>query len=81
MQVAPALAKAPPSGLTANGQIADGKVSARSDFQSVRLENGVQYQLDGTVKTVLFYAPDTVRVNASLGRSHWDQPSLVVTDK
>ena len=78
LQAVPAMADTPRSGLSATGQIADSVVSAQPGFRFVRLTNGVQYQLDGTVKTVLFYAPDIVRVNASLGHSYWNQPSLVV---
>lgn len=80
MLAAPASAKADATGLAANGQIADVDVSPSPGFRFVRLRNGVQFQLNGTVKTVLFYAPDVVRVNASLGQSNWHEPSLVVIE-
>ena len=76
---APAAARDVHSGLAANGQIADVDVVSSPAFRFVELRNGVQFRLNGTVKTILFYAPDVVRVNASLGRSHWHHPSLVVT--
>ena len=75
----PAAAEEVHSGLTATGEIANVAIASSPAFHFVQLRNGVQFQLNGTVKTVLFYGPDVVRVNASLGQSHWGQPSLVVT--
>jgi alpha-D-xyloside xylohydrolase len=47
-------------------------------FHFLRLRNGVQFRLNGVTKSVLFYSPTVVRVNANLGTSHWTQRSLVV---
>ena len=47
-------------------------------FDYAKLQNGIQIRVAGVVKNVLFYGPDIVRVNTSLGRPHTDQPSLVV---
>ena len=48
----------------------------RFAFQPLR--NGVQFRLNGVVKSVIFYSPQIVRVNAHLGESYWTQRSLVV---
>jgi len=47
-------------------------------FSFARLENGVQFRANGITKNIIFYGPDTVRVNANLGRSYTAQPSLTV---
>ncbi len=47
-------------------------------FDYAKLQNGIQIRVAGVVKNVLFYGPDIVRVNTSLGQPHTDQPSLVV---
>jgi alpha-D-xyloside xylohydrolase len=48
------------------------------EFRYQPVRNGVQFQLNGVTKTVLFYSPAVVRVNAHLGESHWRHPSLAV---
>ena len=76
---------AAPTGLDAAGQLQSvGSVPAAgapaaAGFAFTRLENGVQLRVKGVTKNVLFYGPRTVRVNANLGRSHWEHPSIVVT--
>lgn len=67
-----------PTGLDANGHLRAVAAPRAQGFAHARLRNGVQIQLDGVTKNVVFYAPDTVRVNANLGRNHWTAPSLVV---
>ncbi len=53
--------------------------SARaSAFNYAKLQNGIQIRVAGVVKNILFYGPDIVRVNTSLGQPHTEQPSLVV---
>lgn len=48
-------------------------------FAYARLRHGVQMRVNGVSKNLIFYAPDTVRVNATLGENYWTAPSLVVT--
>lgn len=67
-----------PVGLDANGHLQAVPVAQASGFTYARLRNGVQVKLDGVTKNLVFYAPDTVRVNANLGRNYWTAPSLVV---
>jgi alpha-D-xyloside xylohydrolase len=52
-----------------------------SDFRVERLQSGVQIRTHDVVKNVLFYGPDIVRVNTTLGTSHALHPSIVVTLK
>lgn len=47
-------------------------------FTFVRLDHGVQLRVAGLTKNILFYGPGIVRVNANLGASHWEHPSLAV---
>jgi alpha-D-xyloside xylohydrolase len=54
-------------------------VPAGTVFRFVRLPHGVQFRVNGVTKTVLFYSPSTVRVNANLGENYWTARSLVVT--
>ncbi|HLP08411.1 MAG TPA: TIM-barrel domain-containing protein [Opitutaceae bacterium] len=49
-----------------------------SGFAFIRLDHGVQFRVGAVVKNVLFYGPGIVRVNAHLGRTHTQQPSLSV---
>ncbi|GGE71646.1 TIM-barrel domain-containing protein [Sphingomonas prati] len=74
----PALA-ADPTGLDANGHLLTAPGATSSGFGYTRLANGVQVRLGGVTKNIIFYAPDTVRVNATLGRNYWTARSLVVT--
>ena len=74
-----ALAQAPaPNVLDRNGHVRALGVNGSSGFQYRQVQNGVQVQLEGVTKTVLFYAPGVVRVNAHLGESYWLHASLVV---
>ncbi|MBW8781666.1 MAG: DUF5110 domain-containing protein [Verrucomicrobia bacterium] len=76
-----ALLAALPTGTNPAGQLQlTGELaSAKPDsFAFTRLQNGVQLRVGDVVKNVLFYGPDIVRVNASLGQSYTTQPSLVV---
>lgn len=50
----------------------------KSGFAFTRLDHGVQFRAGEVVKNVLFYGPGIVRVNANLGRTHTQQPSLAV---
>ncbi|MBO9707937.1 MAG: DUF5110 domain-containing protein [Caulobacter sp.] len=67
-----------PAGLDVNGHLQAAFASPNQTFAHVRLRNGVQIQLAGVTKNIVFYAPDTVRVNATLGKNYWTAPSLVV---
>jgi alpha-D-xyloside xylohydrolase len=67
-----------PSGLDTLGQMQAVVPPGNAGFQMRRLRNGVQFRLNGVTKSVVFYAPDVVRVNANLGASYWTQRSLVV---
>ncbi len=49
-----------------------------SGFSFAELESGVQVRTGAVVKNIIFYGPNTVRVNASLGANYWTEPSLVV---
>jgi hypothetical protein len=51
---------------------------AKPEFAFTRLEDGVQLHVGEVAKTVTFYTPAMIRVNANLGRSHTQQPSLAV---
>jgi len=77
---APALARQapPPTGLDVLGQLPALAPATGAAFRLQRLRNGVQFQLNGVTKSVLFYSPTVVRVNANLGQSYWTAPSLVV---
>ncbi|WP_291876144.1 TIM-barrel domain-containing protein [Caulobacter sp.] len=77
---APALAQqpSPPIGLDPLAQLQALTPATDAAFHFQRLRNGVQFQLNGVTKSVLFYSPTVVRVNANLGQSYWMAPSLVV---
>ena len=53
-------------------------IQAHTDFAYEKINSGVKIRIDAQVKTVTFYTVDTIRVNANLGKSYWDHPSLVV---
>lgn len=67
-----------PTGLDALGHMRTTAPAADAAFHFQRLRNGVQFTLGGVTKSVIFYAPGVVRVNANLGQSYWTQRSLVV---
>ncbi|MTW09980.1 DUF5110 domain-containing protein [Pseudoduganella eburnea] len=71
------------SGLDKNGHLLalPFAAGAHDRFAYVRLQHGVQFRAGGVTKNVIFYGPDTVRVNANLGANHWTSPSLVVVEK
>ncbi|EGF92615.1 alpha-glucosidase 2 [Asticcacaulis biprosthecium C19] len=77
---APALARSatPPIGLDPLGHLSAPAPARDSGFHFQTLRSGVQFQLNGVTKSVVFYAPTVVRVNANLGESYWTQRSLVV---
>ena len=77
---APAVAEqpSPPTGLDRLGQLPALAPATDAVFRFQRLRNGLQFQLNGVTKSVLFYSPTVVRVNANLGQSYWTAPSLVV---
>jgi alpha-D-xyloside xylohydrolase len=64
--------------LDAHGHVIRLPVPDRPGFQYQRLGEGVQFHLNGVTKTVLFYGPATVRVNAHLGKNHWTNKSIVI---
>jgi alpha-D-xyloside xylohydrolase len=69
------------SGLDKNGHLLSVPLAASDGFGYVRLQHGVQFRVGGVTKSVIFYGPDTVRVNANLGENHWTSPSIVVVGK
>ncbi|MEO6215437.1 MAG: TIM-barrel domain-containing protein, partial [Sphingomonas sp.] len=69
------------TGLDANGHLKAVPLPAAQRFAYARLANGVQVRVGEITKNVIFYAPDTVRVNANLGRNYWIARSIVVTSK
>ena len=72
---------ATPTGLDANGHLLKVGMSQTAGLSFTRLENGVQFTHDGITKNIIFYGPETVRVNANLGKNYWTAPSIVVVDK
>jgi len=74
-------AKAAHSGLDVNGHFAAAPVASRDGFGFIRLKNGVQFRIGSVSKNVIFYGPTTVRVNANLGKNHWQSRSIVIVDK
>ncbi len=75
------IAKLLPTALDANGHTVNVVAAKGPSFTYKRLLNGLQFQLGSTTKTLIFYGPQTVRVNSHLGSNHWHHPSIVVTDK
>lgn len=69
------------SGLDGNGHFLKTALPGNAGFAYARLVNGVQVKVDGVYKNLIFHAPDTVRVNATLGENHWTAPSLVVVEE
>jgi alpha-D-xyloside xylohydrolase len=66
------------TGLDGHGQLKPVLTATGSSFGFQKLDNGVQLRVNGVFKNVLFYGPETVRVNANLGQPHTIQPSLTV---
>jgi alpha-D-xyloside xylohydrolase len=64
-----------------NGHLLSVPFAAPDGFGYVRLQHGVQFRIGGVTKSVIFYGPDTVRVNANLGENYWTSPSIVVVGK
>ncbi len=87
LAVAPALAAmaAEPHSSLATGLDANSHFRAvalsPNGFAYARLREGVQFRVNGVSKNLIFYAPDTVRVNATLGENYWTAASLVVTGR
>ena len=75
-----AAAKAP-AGLDANGHMMPVAASPSSAFSHSPIEHGVQIRVGGMTKNVIFYGPETVRVNTTLAGNFWRHPSIVVTGK
>lgn len=69
-----------PAGLDENGHFR-AVALASNGFAHARLREGVQFRVNGVSKNLIFYAPDTVRVNATLGENYWSAASLVVTGR
>jgi len=69
------------SGLDKNGHLLSVPLAAHDGFGYARLQHGVQFRIGGVTKSVIFYGPETVRVNANLGENHWTSPSIVVVGK
>lgn len=67
-----------PTGLDANGHFKAVALPSNG-FAHARLRDGVQLRVNGVSKNLIFHAPDTVRVNATLGENYWTAASLVVT--
>jgi alpha-D-xyloside xylohydrolase len=76
--MAPKANRSLPTGLDANGHFRPVPLSPNG-FTYARLRDGVQLRANGVSKNLIFYAPDTVRVNATLGENYWTAASLVVT--
>lgn len=80
LALAPVSARAapPPTGLDGLGQMQALVPADDVAFHFKKLRSGVQFRLNGVTKSVIFYSPTVVRVNANLGASYWTQRSLVV---
>lgn len=73
--------QAAPSGLSEFGHLQAVTTLGDDKFFYSTLENGIQLNVDGIVKNVIFYGPSTIRVNENLGHSYWEHPSIVVAGK
>jgi alpha-D-xyloside xylohydrolase len=69
-----------PVGLNQSGQMAVVKLCGigQAGFSWTEVRNGIQVCIGQSVKNVLFYVPNIVRVNTNLGKVHTAQPSLAV---
>lgn len=70
-----------PSGLDANGHLLAVSVPQKAGFSFMRVDAGVQIEVGDITKNIIFYGPETVRVNANLGQNYWAKPSIVVVAK
>src|SRR6187402_3500256 len=50
-------------------------------FSHSKIPNGLRVSVAGVTKNIVFFSPDTVRVNTNLGRSFAEHPSLSVVAK
>ena len=80
VRICNAKAIAKPTGLNQGDQmvVVSACGASHSGFSWAKLQNGIQFCVGQTVKNVLFYDPQIVRVNVNLGRAHAAQPSLAV---
>src|SRR5690349_6650425 len=67
-----------PNGLDRNGHLLAVSPRTSAAFSFTKIQDGVQLSIGGITKNIIFYGPDTVRVNANLGANFWRAPSLVV---
>lgn len=74
-------APAAATGLDNNGHLQAVSLPVDEAFAYARLTSGVQVRVGGITKQVIFYGPDTVRVNANQGENYWTAPSLAVIGK
>jgi alpha-D-xyloside xylohydrolase len=51
----------------------------RQGFSHAVIANGLEVHVAGLKKTIVFFSPDTIHVNANLGASYANHPSLSVT--
>ncbi|MFB0872168.1 TIM-barrel domain-containing protein [Sphingobium sp. sgz301303] len=86
--IAPALAldsaHAAPSdstGLDARGHLQNVLPGPANGFAFTRLAQGVQIRVGAVTKNLIFYGPEALRVNATLGENYWTAPSLAVIAK
>jgi len=70
-----------PLGLDSNGHLLHVETPVSKAFTYTVLQDGVQFDVGGVTKNIIFYGPGTVRVNANLGANHWARPSIVVVEK
>ena len=70
-----------PSGLNKHAQLQLASKSKNvAGLEVTHLQDGVQIRVGKVVKNVIFYGPETVRVNANFGKPLTEQASLVVVD-
>lgn len=69
-----------PTGLDTNGHLASVTSGAQA-FSYTRIDGGVQIRVGRETKNIIFYGPELVRVNTTLGENYWRHPSLVIIDK
>ena len=69
------------TGLDRNGHLESVGDTSPGGFHYTALRDGVQLRINGVTKNIIFYGPDTVRLNANLGENYWAAPSIVVVGK
>jgi len=69
------------TGLDAQGQLKVVVQPEATGFAFTQLDDGLQIRIHDIVKNIVFYGPDTVRVNSNNGAVFTTQPSLVVIEK